>query len=166
MPSLLACPNLDDLLVQHFDLMMLAAFVVVSICLLVRVFGFAPSLFPWRVSALGSSQSLWRTKGKGKKERLGLSEPPAICFSHASFILMLVLGFSGAAAFAAIVYFGAEIGAAATRVAAFGAAALGYLIVKATVCGFALEAHLIFVELFDTLAVASPLVQPRAATSS
>ena len=59
-------------------MMMPAAMVLVSICLLIRVFGSAPSLLPRRagnrddftcVSALGSTQSIRRTKGKGKKER-------------------------------------------------------------------------------------------------
>ena len=47
-PSLLTWPNLVDLMVHFLDMMMPAAMVVVSLFLLLRVFGFAPSLLPWR----------------------------------------------------------------------------------------------------------------------
>ena len=93
-PSLLTCPNPVDLMVHFLDMMMPAALVVVSLFLLVRVCGSAPSLLPWRagncggfacLSVLGSTQSIWRIKGKGKKERNCFYGSSAFCFSHASF---------------------------------------------------------------------------------
>ena len=47
-PSLLTCPNPIGLRVHFLDMMMPAALVVVSLFLLVRVCGCAPSLLPWR----------------------------------------------------------------------------------------------------------------------
>ena len=48
-PSLLTCPDLVDLMVHFLNMMMMpAAMVVVSLYLLMRVCGSAPSLLPWR----------------------------------------------------------------------------------------------------------------------
>ena len=47
-------------------------------------------------SSEGFGLSIWQTKGKGKKERLGFSGPSAFWFEQTSFILKLVPGFSGA----------------------------------------------------------------------
>ena len=93
-PSLLTCPNPVDLMVHFLDMMMPAALVVVSLFLLVRVCGSAPSLLPWRagncggfacVSALGSTQRRRRIKGKGKKERNCFYGSSVFCFSQTSF---------------------------------------------------------------------------------
>ena len=109
-PSLLTCPNLVDLMVHFLGMMMPAALVVVSLFLLMRVCGSAPSLLPWRagncggfpcVSALGSTQSIWRIKGEEEKERNCFYGSSAFCFSQASFsavasAMMVPLVFSAA----------------------------------------------------------------------
>ena len=106
-PSLLTCPNLDGLLKFYFDMTMPALMVVVSMCLLWRVFGFAPMLHPWRAGlfdgllerVLGLAPLLlpWfagnidgfsnisALEGKGKKERDVVLYFSDFCFSQASF---------------------------------------------------------------------------------
>ena len=74
------------------------------------------------VSALGSTQSLWRTKGKRNKERNCFYESSAFCFSQTSFSAV------ASAAMVPLEFVPAAPGAAATFV---------YLFSDAFVRGFA-----------------------------